>query len=380
MRIGQIASATIAQPLKRTAMPIKNVVMLCTAAPGGMSQVVENLRQSGLFERYPVRVIWTHDRGGTGLRIGMFLRSFALFAIMLVTGRVALVHAHVAMRGSFWRKSLFIALAWFFRRPTVLHLHGSQFVEFYERECGSLGKFAVRFVFERVDAVIVLSEQWRTFVRGLAPAAQVITMHNFVNASQLSDEMRNSVGRRSTDTILFLGEIGKRKGIYDLLHALPRVIDVVPGARLIAGGTGELEQVRQCAKDLNVDGRVHLPGWVSGHEKVRLLSEAAVYALPSYNEGLPVSILEAMACGLPVISTPVGGIPEAIRDGQEGFLVAPGAIDELSSRIIQLLLDSRLRREMGANAKRRLQTNFSATSTVNSIVALYEKCGIGKPP
>lgn len=336
-----------------------------------MFQVVENLRQCGLFELHRVRVLWTHDRGSGWVRTRMFLSSFAKLAFMIAARRVSLIHAHVAMRGSFWRKSCFLALGLLFRRPTILHLHGSQFVEFYEHECGKTAKFAVRFIFEHVTTVIVLSEQWRIYVRGLAPRARIVTVRNFVNADALQLDLARSTQARSSSTILFLGEIGQRKGIYDLVRALPRIVAAVPGARLVAGGMGELDQVRRCAEEIGVERHLELPGWVSGREKIRLLAEAAVYVLPSYNEGLPISILEAMACNLPVVSTSVGGIPEAIRDGEEGFLVAPGAIGDLSDRIIELLSDGTLRQDMGKRAGRRLETEFSATNAVSEISEMY---------
>jgi glycosyltransferase involved in cell wall biosynthesis len=360
---------------------MKSIVMLCTAAPGGMAEVVANLRRSGLWERYPTRLLVTHERAPLGRRLWVALRALALFAWLLATRRVALVHAHVAMRGSFWRKSLFLALARACRVPTVVHLHGSSFVEFYEKECGPLRRRLVRATLERAAAVIALSEHWRVYLARIAPGARLAVIPNMVDAVALQADIERSRARRNPCNILFLGEIGKRKGIYDLVYALTQVSAAHPEARLVAGGTGELDKVRRLARDLGVEDRVALPGWVGGEAKARLLGEAAVYVLPSYNENLPVSILEAMAAGLPVVSTRVGGIPDAVRHGQEGFLTTPGSPEELAGLVLRLLADPDLRARMGHNARRRALEDFSPAAVLAPLERLYGAiCGPSSAP
>ena len=157
------------------------------------------------------------------------------------------------------------------------------------------------------------------------------------------------------------------------MRALPAVIREVPEARLIAAGPGELDAVRRCARERGVDDRVLLPGWVSGSEKLRLLEEAALFALPSYTEGVPLSVLEAMSVGLPVIATPVGGIPDVVRDGQDGYLVPPGSPNGLSARIINLLNNPQLRERMGENARHHLLSKFSPDIAVAAFIALYRQ-------
>jgi glycosyltransferase involved in cell wall biosynthesis len=354
-----------------------SVVMVCTAAAGGMAQVVTTLREAGLFDKFGVRLIVPHDRGSVGLRLKLFVTAFAQFLWLLIASDVKLVHAHVAMRGSFWRKSLFVLLAMLFRKPTLVHLHGSEFVQFYEQECGPLRRAIIRFVLGHASAVIVLSERWRTYIRGQVPRANLVTLHNFIDVDRMRAQLEQIGAARSSDIILFLGAIGKRKGTYDLIRAMPDVVRANPRAKLIIGGTGELEEARQLARDLKMEQHVVFPGWVSGADKTRLLAEAAIYVLPSYNEGLPVSVLEAMAAALPVISTPVGGIPDAIHDGDEGFLIEPGAVADLSRRIVELLNDERLRADMGARALKRTSADFSAGVAVPVIEGLYRRLGAG---
>jgi len=355
--------------------------MLCTAAPGGMAEMLGSLRRSGLFARLPARLLVTHERTHLARRLAIALRALAQLAWLLATFRVALVHAHVAMRGSLWRKALFLALARAFGVPTLAHLHGSIFVEFYERECGPLRRRLVRRALERATAVIALSEHWRAYLARMAPAARVVVIPNMVDAAAVQAGIERSGAVRSSSGILFLGEIGRRKGIYDLVCALAQITAVHPEARLVACGSGELEAVRRLARELGVERQLELPGWVSGEAKARLLAQAAIYVLPSYNENLPVSILEAMAAGLPVVSTRVGGIPDAVRHGTEGFLTAPGAPEELAEHVLLLLRDRELRAAMGANGRRRALEAFSPAPVLASLEQLYASiCGFSSAP
>jgi glycosyltransferase involved in cell wall biosynthesis len=350
---------------------MKSAVILCTTV-GGMAEFVKNLRETELFSAFRIRVIITHDGGGISRRIVFFLKALAEFTPLLLASKVALLHVQMAAHGSCWRKSVFLLLAQLFSVPTLLHLHGSEFRDFYEKECGPVRRRFIRYVLEHASTVIVLSDRLHAYVATTAPGAPLVTIHSFVNLKRLSEAERVCVPR-SSNTILFIGLIGRRKGIYDLVRALPEVIKAVPEARLVAAGTGEIDAVRRCARESGVDDRVLLPGWVSGFDKLRLLEEAALYVLPSHNEGVPLSILEAMTVGLPVIATPVGGIPDVLRDGEDGYLVPPGSLSELSRRIIELLSDRGLRERMGENARRRLHSKFCSDDAVSALIALYEQ-------
>src|SRR5687768_2059108 len=109
---GSCASMIRAGARTATLVSMSRVVMLCTGAPGGIAQVVSNLRDSGLFSRFHVRLIVTHRTGSVASRLVRFLFAATHLAVLLLAGQVTLVHAHVTVRGSFWRKSILLALTW----------------------------------------------------------------------------------------------------------------------------------------------------------------------------------------------------------------------------------------------------------------------------
>lgn len=351
---------------------MKTIVMLGTSMEtmGGIAAVVRVYQEAGLLQRFGVRYLATHCDGSRRRKLGAMLRAYAVFAGMLLRGRVGLVHMHLASRASFWRKSGFFLLARLFRVPAILHLHGGGFARFYAEECGPLRRRFVRYVFEHSARVVVLSEGWRDWVQSAFRVPHVVCLYNPVLLPPASRWEARSPG-----AVLSLGRLGQQKGSYDLLQAAARVAPQLAGLELRLGGDGELEAVRAQAVRMGIAGQVQLLGWVSGEGKQRQLALARLFALPSYFEGLPMSVLEAMAAGLPVLATAVGGIPEAVADGVEGFLVAPGDVDALAARLAQLLEDDALARRMGEAARRKVESTFCSDAVLPRVERLYRELG-----
>jgi glycosyltransferase involved in cell wall biosynthesis len=351
---------------------MKAIVMLGTGMDtmGGIASGVRVYEQAGLLRRFGVRYLATHCDGSRWRKLRAMLAAYAAFVGMLLRGQVGLVHVHLASRASFWRKSGFFLLAFAARVPAILHLHGAEFSIFYEQECGPWRKRLVRFIFDRSARVVVLSEAWRRWVQGISRNAHVEAIYNPVLLPAASPWE----GRRR-GAVLSLGRLGRRKGSYDLLQAAAQVAPLVAGLELRLGGDGELDAVRERAGQLGIAGQLNLLGWVGADGRQQQLALASLYALPSYNEGLPMSVLEAMAAGLPVLATPVGGIPEAVADGVEGFLVAPGDVDALAARLAQLLGDDALARRMGEAARRKVETTFCSDAVLPRVERLYRELG-----
>lgn len=346
------------------------ILMLGTSldTQGGVAAVVSTLSAGGLFERNGVEYIATHRDGGLFTKLFTALTGWVRFIGGLIGRRVALVHVHMASRASFWRKFLFLLPAFALHVPVVLHLHGAEFREFYGRESSLFVQRLIRFVFERASRVVVLSGGWREWVQDQFPEARVSVVYNPVVLPE-----RTSDALRASNTLLFLGRLGERKGTFDLVEALARLVPVYPNVKLWLGGDGVLDEVHARATALGVAAHVETLGWVRGEAKHDLLARASVYVLPSYNEGLPVSVLEAMAAGLPVVSTPVGGIPEAVVDCVEGYLVQPGDVVALADRLGRLLADTELRSRMGDAARHKVETTFAVERIVPQIEAIYRE-------
>lgn len=353
---------------------MKKILMVGTSldTKGGISSVVRVYADAGLFKRYRVQYLATHRDGGAIAKLGAMLGAYARFVAMLVTGQVGLLHVHVASRASFWRKSGFFLLAFLFRIPTILHLHGGGFAVFFEQECGPLRRAYIRYIFNHASRVLVLSSGWLAWVRSISSNERIATMFNPV----LLPPALPAWSTRGQGSVLFLGKLGKAKGVYDLLQAGAMLRERCPMLRLAMGGDGDLAAMQEKIDALGVTQQVELLGWVQGEQKLGLLDSCRIYVLPSYMEGLPMSILEAMAHGVPVIATAIGGIPDAIEDGVEGYLLAPGDAAGLADCIERLLNDAALAQRMGAAGRRKVERHFCAAAVMPQLETMYTELGM----
>lgn len=346
-----------------------SILMLGTGLDtmGGIASVLAVYRDDGMFSRWPIEHVVTHRDGRAIEKLRTAVAALFRVLSLLIRNRPRLMHLHVSSRASFWRKSLFMALAVVFRVPYLLHLHGSEFQIFYGSECGPWRRAVVRAFFRHAARVIVLSDQWGAWVKGMCPEARIETVYNPV----MLPARPTPFTERDPSTLLFLGRLGERKGSYDLLRAIQRLVPRFPGVKALLGGDGEVEKVRAVALELGIARNVELLGWVDAERRRALLAQCTVYVLPSYNEGLPMSVLEAMAAGLPIVSTAVGGIPEAVEDGVEGFIAPAGDVDALTSNLGRLLDDKQLRERMGAAARERVTRDFASAGVLPRVEAIY---------
>ena len=319
---------------------------------GGMASV-EKLLMHRIDSEIEVQHISTYEEGSAFHRFWIFLVALSKLLRKLWRNQVDIIHVHFSERASVFRAVIWILIARLFRKPVMMHSHGAQFDTFYD----SVPKFiqkAINWSFQRCSCLIALSQSWQDYYITqckLSPEKVVV----FINPVQLPAQIPE---RRSVQVVSFvcLGRVGQRKGSFDLLNAFAKLpIAKQQQAKLILAGDGEVEEARRLSKKLGITNQVECLGWLNAESCSKLLETSDVFILPSYAEGLPMAILEAMSWGLPVISTPVGGIPEVVISNQHGILVEPGNIPKLTEAI-QILLDNEdLRINLGKSARKQVE-------------------------
>jgi glycosyltransferase involved in cell wall biosynthesis len=339
---------------------------------GGVSSLVRSYYSGGLFQRFDIRYVSTHRDGTAAQKAAAALKAYVVLSGLLLTSDAPLVHIHLASRASFWRKAIVCAMARMRHRPYVLHVHGAEFSKFYHQECGAFSKWIVRRVLERAALLLALSGQWQDELKRIAPGASVQTLPNAVALRDVPSRAADSGPLR----ILFAGRIGDRKGTFELLRAFARLAPKFPAAILICAGDGEGEKLKQLAAQLGVADRLECPGWLNAEQMAGELRRASIFALPSHHEGVPIALLEAMSHSLPVLTTPVGGIPEVVESDRNGIMVAPGDVEAIELALEKLLQSSTERQRLGAAARATIAERYSLDSTIERLAALYRFFGV----
>lgn len=336
-------------------------------ALGGIASVVSVYHDCGIVKNCNIIYIATHCSGSAWKKIAILCKGWCIFTRLLAAGKIQIVHIHLACGMSFWRKSLFAAYATLFQIPYVIHLHSGYFPEYY-RNASSPARFAIRSIFRKASANITVSNELKLWLEEISNNHYTAVIHNPIYLPEIPYKKE-----RERSKIVFLGRIEPAKGIMDLILALQRISLTHPDVRLVIAGSGDISSAKKKAADLGMEAKIEFPGWLAGTAKSALLSSATLFVLPSYAEGMPMAVLEAMSHGTAVIATDVGGIPEAVRDRIEGLLVPAGDISKLAEAIALLLSNSELRERMGRAGKDAIKQRFSPTSTYAALSALYAR-------
>ncbi|MCC7258104.1 MAG: glycosyltransferase family 4 protein [Gammaproteobacteria bacterium] len=305
-------------------------------AQGGITAVINNYRASSLWSEFDCHHFASSTEGRRVYRLMFSIWRFLVFFFRVVVVRPDLLVVHVSSGLSFYRKCYYLLIGHLLRIPMVFHIHPAHFSEFYAGG-PEWRKALIRRVAGWCIRIIFISEPQRDSFVGVFPREKLVVVRNPVNTQLYTIDPQ--VPRRTGRQILYLGWIIREKGVYDLVSAMPAVLKEFPDATLLFAGPKEVERLRDLIAGRGLSGSMRALGWVEGADRLHLLHSSRLLILPSYSEGVPNVILEALASHLPVITTPVGGIPSVVTDGVNGRMVTPGDIEGIAAMLCHLLRD-----------------------------------------
>lgn len=333
---------------------------------GGMWSVAENYLQDTEFSQMVnLRYIATATNGAGFQKLVCFGLGMVRIIWNLTVNKPDVVHLHMSERGSVKRKALIARIAKRCGCKVLIHMHGAEFQCWYDSLDGDAQQ-NVQACLNQADCVLILGEYWRGFISSLVKdESKIKVLYNAVRIPE-----KNLYVPHLPD-LLFLGEVGERKGAYDLLEAMKRIDAKLPAdTRLKLYGPNPEGDIQRRIERLGLSERVQYCGWADAEAKAKAFSQTAVCILPSYNEGLPMTVLEAMAHGIPCIATDVAAIPEAVND-ENGVLISPGDVQALSDAILSLIKDAELRLKMSEQAYQRAQVFFSFSAHKRRLMQIY---------
>ena len=332
---------------------------------GGIVSVLKNYLSYEDWKEADISFVPTHVEGCPWKKIGFFLRSLGKIKRLLNTGAFDLVHIHVSERGSFTRKSIILRMAKKKHCKVILHHHGAEFLDFYQGSSDKK-KQKIRRIMREADLNLVLSRRLVPIYRDISPAARVACLYNVVRTpgeNQYAPEARE---------FTMLGRLAERKGTFALLETIQTIDKVLArDVKFNLCGDGDIDLVRERIEALQIEHRIGHLGWVDGKTKDEILGRTMAHVLFSYNEGLPMAILETMGRGIVNISTRVAAIPEVIMDGETGFLVEPGDKESLAKVLIRVSEDADLRKRISDNSFEYIVKEFSLEVGLRRVEQIY---------
>lgn len=345
----------------------KNKVLMLGPArdvKGGMTAVVNGYYDYGLDKEVDLKYIETINDKNILSKILKEIRGKIEF--LLNINKYDIVHIHMATRRSTFRKLKYLRKAKKRNKKVILHIHGAEYKPFYSA-CSQKQKQYIKDTFNLADKIIVLSEEWKDYFKNIVNEKKIEVIYNFVF---IPEKFEKNLNRQR---ILFLGRMGERKGIYDLIDVVERLSKEYPEVLLEAYGDGEVAKVKKIIKQKNLQKNIEVSNWIEGKEKEEKLKNAVLYVLPSYNEGMPMSVLEGMAYENIPISTIVGGIPKVIVDNENGMLIEPGDKEKLYEDIKQIFENYELRKKISHNARKTIEEKFDINKNIRKLIELYSK-------
>jgi glycosyltransferase involved in cell wall biosynthesis len=350
---------------------------------GGMATYYHNLTNSHLFEFVDYQFVQTSSQKREGSSSGRAtisnlisaIRDCARFTTALVEYRPNIVHIGTAFGLSFLKHSYCVIVSHFMGKKVLLHPHCSLVVLYNDRS--AIWRWFFRQVINQTDGIIALSQEWMQ-LKTIIPKCSIFYLPNFVNLNDYKYALENhqfNIKKKGTLSVLYLGYLGQAKGTFDLIEAvnlirtqgIEMVFELV-GSELTPG---ELDLIRGKVNSLGLGDCIRLNKPVYETEKVAFFRNADIFIYPSHHEGIPMAVLEAMAAGLPIIASRVGGLPDLIHEN--GILIDPEHPEQLAEALCVLAHKPALRLSMQKKSYEIVYEKYNIIQHISDLVNIYKK-------
>ena len=348
----------------------KNVCMVVPnpKVKGGIAAVINGYMGSSLEQDYNIKYVESYMEENKMKKLVKGICGYFNFAKTLIVNKPDLIHIHSSFGPSFYRKIPFIYMASLAKKPIINHIHGADFETFFIN-ANDRKKRLIKRVYNKCSILVALSEEWKEKLSSIVPEEKIKVVENYSILKE--DAMNARLNRTCNKKILFLGEIGKRKGCYDIPPIAKKINGIFPEVEFVIAGSGEVENLKSILSKKGLDKNVIFPGWVRDDRKDKLLRECDIFFLPSYNEGMPMSILDAMGYGLPIVSTNVGGITKIVLDGENGYICSPGDVDGFVDKLAELIGNEQTIKTFGLNSFNLVKNNYSIEQHIKKFKQIY---------
>jgi len=359
-----------------SARAVRSVVVVSpggTVGGGGTGSVSREIQQWLVINRQDIDVAVLDPRGvGSAFLWPLYLARALVQLIGLRLGGADLLHIQVTERSSFIRKGIALHVGRLLGMRTMLHHHGASL----DVDFAGYSRLARRWLIGTARAAhlnVALGERGKQFLmRDVGvPEDRIVILPNAIN--DVGGEERPARVAGQTIHYLLMANLSPRKGVSEFLQAMRRLKDEGRAVHATLAGGEEVARYQKEAVDLGMERECTFTGWVKRDRVAELLRDADVLVLPSYHEVLPMVILEALSARIPVITTPVGSIPEVLTNERDCLLVQPGSVDELAVAMRRVADDEALYRQLADNGRALYEERFEMSAYMTRLLAIYER-------
>jgi glycosyltransferase involved in cell wall biosynthesis len=311
--------------------------------------------------------------GASIKKIGYVLFSFGALFWSLLKTRPDIVHVFTCSYWGYWRNWIYILIARLAGRKTIFHLLGA--IDLFYNEVGSFQRALLRSSLNSADCYLLQSPLLEAWARQYS-RKEVIGIWNGIDFSKIAQKQTNPpelMAAMKAPIGLTIGNLSVNKGTQEIIRALAVLKEQGLEFYWVFVGRGDVQQYERLVVKNGLESQVRFAGEVSESGKWHFLQSASFFCLPSFAEGQPISIIEAMACGLPIISTRVGSIPEMISEDVNGKLVEAGDTQGLGAAILALVQNPELRARMGQNSSRMARERYEIADLYRGLSRIYSR-------
>ena len=326
---------------------------------GGITSVVKAHAQGEQWKAYHCK--WIETQIDRNILTKLFYLVTSFFQFIFLVPFYDIVHVHTATCDCATLKSPFVFISKLLRKKVVIHLHiGNQVDEYIDH-------WFFNYILRSADHVIVLSYVIKDKIRRLYNVGNKMSV---IYNPCLEINFTSYLNRKKQ--ILFAGILNKNKGYEDLINAFALLAVKYPEWKVIFAGNGEIENAKALVINLKIQNQVEFKGWITGEEKDILFKDTSVLCLASYEEGFPMAVIDAWSYGIPVVCTPVGGLPDIVKNGENALIFNCGDIENLAIQLEKLISDENLRNKIAKESIILCETIFKLVNINKQIGDLYE--------
>lgn len=333
---------------------------------GGMNTVAQYYKNDEKFnKKVSLKYVSTSTNGTKITRLLYMFYGYIKVIYNLLFFKPDIVHIHMAEKGSVYRKGYVAKISKRHKKKVIIHLHAGPFMAWYDSINEKSQKKVLK-IFSYADKVLALGDYWKKELSRIIDEKKISVLYNGVECPN-----KNNYNSKSKN-IIYFGVMKKEKGIYDLLDAI-KIIDnkLDKDIKVLLYGNDLVGDVQNKIDELKLNDRVRMMGWFSREQIDEILKNAMINILPSYFEGLSMTIIEGISYGIPTITTNISTMPEILGDYK--YMIDPGDINSLSKFIYDLSENENNRLKISDFLYKRSIKLFSIKKQIENTLKIYEE-------